>query len=192
MTEHKDSQPKPASVEGIKSWIARCHADGDLSATDAMQAVITEQCQAITQQAEALAQALAEVERLRTVNADQYGALDLASRECTELRAQLMVALQYDGELPPLQQPYDLLWDDDLRWDESEVKDYARQAIANDRAKRVPQYLCNGMRFKVAVRNGEAMLPCLPDELNGRWVAFVAAEDDCHLLAAAPSPKETL
>lgn len=31
----------------------------------------------------------AEVERLRTVNADQYGALDLAARECSQLRAQL-------------------------------------------------------------------------------------------------------
>tara|TARA_R110000868_G_scaffold54575_1_gene170495 strand:- start:8549 stop:9046 length:498 start_codon:yes stop_codon:yes gene_type:complete len=67
--------------------------------------------------------------------------------------------------------------------------DQLRQAIADDRAKQVPQYLCNGMRFKVANRNGEAMLPCLPDELAGRWVALVAAEDDCHLLAAAPGPK---
>jgi hypothetical protein len=47
-------------------------------------------------------------------------------------------------------------------------------------------YLANGTRFKVAVRNGEAMLPYLPDELGGRWVALVAADDDCHLKITAP------
>ena len=43
------------------------------------------------------------------------------------------------------------------------------------------KYLANGMRFKVAIRNKEAMLPLLPEDLGGRWVALVAAEDDCHL-----------
>ena len=56
-------------------------------------------------------------------------------------------------------------------------------ALAALRAQPASQYLCNATRFKVAVRNGEAMLPCLPDELGGRWVALVAAEDDCHLRA---------
>ena len=51
------------------------------------------------------------------------------------------------------------------------------------RAQPASKYLFNATRFKVAVRNGEAMLPCLPDELGGRWVALVAAEDDCHLMA---------
>jgi hypothetical protein len=59
----------------------------------------------------------------------------------------------------------------------------AREAIAALRAQPASQYLCNAIRFKVTVRNGEAMLPCLPDELGGRWVALVAAEDDCHLRA---------
>ena len=55
--------------------------------------------------------------------------------------------------------------------------------VAALRAQPASKYLCNATRFKVAVRNGEAMLPCLPDELDGRWVALVAAEDDCHLRA---------
>ena len=56
-------------------------------------------------------------------------------------------------------------------------------ALAALRAQPASQYLCNGTPFKVAVRNGDAMLPYLPDELGGRWVALVAAEDDCHLRA---------
>jgi chromosome segregation ATPase len=133
---HKNSQPKPASVEEIKSWIARCHAAGDLSATDAqakqieakdveilrlqhevvnrnqraldgdkavatltaaldredaMQAVITDQRQAITQQAEALAQALADVERLQY----EVDAIQAIKEERDQLRAQL-AALQAD------------------------------------------------------------------------------------------------
>ena len=56
-------------------------------------------------------------------------------------------------------------------------------ALAALRARPASQYLCSGTPFKVAVRNGDAMLPYLPDELGGRWVALVAAEDDCHLRA---------
>lgn len=43
-------------------------------------------------------------------------------------------------------------------------------------------YLCNGTRFKVAVHElaGTGVYG-LPLELNGRWVALVAADDDCHL-----------
>lgn len=61
--------------------------------------------------------------------------------------------------------------------------DQFHAALAALRAQPASQYLCNGTPFKVAVRNGDAMLPYLPDELGGRWVALVAAEDDCHLRA---------
>ncbi|SOZ63499.1 hypothetical protein CBM2617_A70063 [Cupriavidus taiwanensis] len=49
------------------------------------------------------------------------------------------------------------------------------------------QYLCGGTRFKVS----HGMIAGLPAELNGRWVAFVAADDDVQLLAT-PTIKEPL
>jgi len=54
--------------------------------------------------------------------------------------------------------------------------------------QRMPEYLLGGMRFKVCVPNYRdgAEIIGIPEELNGRWVAFVAAENDCHLRSAAP------
>ena len=73
---------------------------------------------------------------------------------------------------------------DNPTWKESGDCELAWRAwLAALRARPASQYLCNGTPFKVAVRNGDAMLPYLPDELGGRWVALVAAEDDCHLRA---------
>lgn len=54
--------------------------------------------------------------------------------------------------------------------------------------QRMPEYLLGGMRFKVCVpkyRDGAEIIG-IPEELNDRWVAFVAAENDCHMLSAAP------
>ncbi len=45
------------------------------------------------------------------------------------------------------------------------------------------QYLLNGTRFKLNF-DGEGTVICFRNyfkELHGRWVALVAAEDDCHL-----------
>jgi hypothetical protein len=67
------------------------------------------------------------------------------------------------------------------KWLEDEVAAKLNAALAALRARPTIKYLCNGVSFKVHVRNGDAMLPWLPDELGGRWVALVAAEDDCHL-----------
>lgn len=51
-------------------------------------------------------------------------------------------------------------------------------------------YLCDGMRFKVAATSSTMPvvgIAGLPAALAGRWVALVAADDDCHL-TAAPEP----
>jgi hypothetical protein len=49
-------------------------------------------------------------------------------------------------------------------------------------------YLANGARFKVThdSRQSDGRIYGLPSELNGRWVALVAADDDCHLKVTAP------
>lgn len=55
-------------------------------------------------------------------------------------------------------------------------------------------YLLNGMRFKMSFfedEDGASYVTCFNNfekELDGRWVALVAAEDDRHLEAAPPSP----
>ena len=50
------------------------------------------------------------------------------------------------------------------------------------------QFLCDATRFKVRQHEGDVAgrIFGLPRELNGRWVALVAADDDCHLKLAAP------
>lgn len=50
------------------------------------------------------------------------------------------------------------------------------------------QFLCDATRFKVRQHEGDeaGRIYGLPSELNGRWVALVAADDDCHLKLAAP------
>jgi len=51
------------------------------------------------------------------------------------------------------------------------------------------KFLANGMRFKLTGSAGcAASYIGFPPELGGRWVALVAAEDNCHL-AAAPQAK---
>lgn len=50
------------------------------------------------------------------------------------------------------------------------------------------KFLLNGMRFKMAF-DGEGTVICFRNfgrELHGKWVALVAAENDCHL---QPAPK---
>lgn len=52
------------------------------------------------------------------------------------------------------------------------------------------QFLCDATRFKVCRHEGDgaARIYGLPSELNGRWVALVAADDNCHLAAARSQP----
>lgn len=49
-------------------------------------------------------------------------------------------------------------------------------------------YLANGTRFKVTLTDRDCYIKNLPRELGGRWVALIAAEDDCHLKAAPVQP----
>lgn len=50
------------------------------------------------------------------------------------------------------------------------------------------KFLANGTRFKLSfdTRGRVSSLWHFMDELDGRWVALVAAEDDCHLQSAQP------
>ena len=51
-----------------------------------------------------------------------------------------------------------------------------------------PKFLANGTRFKLSfdTRGKVSSLWNFMDELDGRWVALVASEDDCHLQSAQP------
>ena len=51
-------------------------------------------------------------------------------------------------------------------------------------------YLANGTRFKVTLTDNDCYIKSLPKELGGRWVALIAAEDDCHLNAAPVDVKD--
>ena len=48
------------------------------------------------------------------------------------------------------------------------------------------KFLAKGMRFKTSQFPYGVCINGLPKELAGRWVALVAAEDDCHLKPAPP------
>lgn len=49
------------------------------------------------------------------------------------------------------------------------------------------QFLANGTRFKTTLlADGSVRITGLPYELAGRWVALVAAENDCHMKLTAP------
>jgi hypothetical protein len=53
------------------------------------------------------------------------------------------------------------------------------------------QFLANGVRFKLVNCGPNASgFVGFPKELAGRWVALVAAEDDCHLRLSAPKQAE--
>lgn len=138
MTESNKTQPKPASVEEIlvalKEEVGHDHNQETI-------ALLTKAGQAITQQTESLAQAQAEINLWKSKHKCAVALLGEALQESTneheannKLSAQL-AALQYDGELPPLPAPdgFDLLSRKTAFHDRT-LQDYARQAIANDRA----------------------------------------------------------
>jgi methyl coenzyme M reductase beta subunit len=89
---YKDSQPKPASVEEIMGLADKYR---DLTVGHGTAKARAELHQAITQQAEALAQALDEADDWHHAN----NMRKKAEAERDQLRAQL-AALQYNGELP--------------------------------------------------------------------------------------------
>lgn len=73
-------------------------------------------------------------------------------------------------------------------FDEGEV-DNAITAIKQALAAPVQEpvkFLANGTRFKTSEFPYGVCINGLPKELSGRWVALVAAEDDCHLQLTTP------
>jgi hypothetical protein len=63
-------------------------------------------------------------------------------------------------------------------------EEYTAISAAPQQAQGVPQFLANGARYKVSWSDAGCYISGLPPELSGRWVAFVAADDNCHLAAA--------
>jgi len=63
-----------------------------------------------------------------------------------------------------------------------------RTAIAEVEGQKPVEFLANGARFKTSEFPYGVCINGLPKELSGRWVALVAAEDDCHLALQAPTP----
>jgi hypothetical protein len=66
-----------------------------------------------------------------------------------------------------------------------------KQAIAELESQEPVAFLANGTRFKLSM-DDEGKVNCFwnQKELDGRWVALVAAEDDCHLNLTHP-PQRT-
>ena len=54
-------------------------------------------------------------------------------------------------------------------------------------------FLANGTRFKISYdsRQSGGQIHGIPAELGGQWVAFVAADDDCHLKLTSPPAQRT-
>jgi hypothetical protein len=228
MTEHKDSQPKPASVEeilGLMYAYAKAIIMGEHSTIDPAHARSNLR-QAITQQAEALAQALAEVERLKLESAHwhpendelraqvnrlgelitlQHNAGEELAAQCLEdqkeidqLRTQL-AALQYDGELPePLIPASSLINEANGIHGRLYTADQVRQAIANDRAKRVPQgYKLVPVESTTAMENATIDLDAFKlGDISpmGFRISPQQLFRECYkrMIAAAPSPKDGL
>jgi len=68
----------------------------------------------------------------------------------------------------------------------------AKQALEVQAQGEAVVFLCDGTRFKVRQNEGDeaGRIYGLPSELNGRWVALVAADDDCHLKMTHPQASE--
>jgi hypothetical protein len=213
---YKDSQPKPASVE-VMTWNQMSQSADFLNglpmrhvpAAALMTIEIKELRRAITQQAEALAQALAENSNLNselTAALKNWGHMQQDRDECKEATilanqrfktAEAKLAtLQYDGELPPLPESS---WSTSTSfdyWNKNAMQDYARQAIANDRAKWVlqlpehatPQMQIAGAGVKIDMTGVDAE----PGTVGWLTAARVWMVMHRAALAAAPSPKEGL
>jgi len=61
-----------------------------------------------------------------------------------------------------------------------------RTAIEAAEKQEPVKFLANGTRFKAAEYPHGVCIKGLPKELAGRWVALVAAEDDCHMKLTTP------
>lgn len=67
----------------------------------------------------------------------------------------------------------------------------APEPLAQPEQKPV-KFLAYGSRFKISYdkRQSSGKIDCIPAELGGRWVALVAAEDDCHLNLLSPPRRQ--
>ena len=81
---------------------------------------------------------------------------------------------------------------------EREMRDQAVQAgqkLIEELSKQEGEpvaFLANGTRFKISYdsRQSGGQIHGIPPELGGRWVAFVAADDDCHLKLTMPQQRK--
>ena len=60
--------------------------------------------------------------------------------------------------------------------EDQEREDTARAALLTHAATGSAEFLAGGARYKIS----GGSIRGLPRELDGRWVALVAADDDCH------------
>jgi hypothetical protein len=85
-----------------------------------------------------------------------------------------------------------------IKWSANNFGNYTAEQIGElfwlEPAQQEPvAFLANGTRFKISYdsRQSGGQIHGIPPELGGRWVAFVAADDDCHLkLTSPPAQKE--
>jgi hypothetical protein len=86
----------------------------------------------------------------------------------------------------------------EYHWDDHAVRD-AIAAIEAELAKpqaepdigdTLDKFLCNGTRIKLNFNKAGNMtsLQNMAHDLQGRWVALVPAENDCHLKPRSPAP----
>jgi hypothetical protein len=68
------------------------------------------------------------------------------------------------------------------------------EALAKQEQGEPVAFLANGVRFKLNFdsKGRVSSLWNYLSELDGRWVALVAAEDDCHLKLTAPKSQQNL
>ena len=70
-----------------------------------------------------------------------------------------------------------------------EAKEALYEALAQPEQEPVA-FLADATRFKVTLTQDDCKITNLPRELGGRWVALVAAENDCHMKLTAPPQRE--
>jgi hypothetical protein len=68
------------------------------------------------------------------------------------------------------------------------LKDEIRTFLAAEPEAEPVKFLCDATRFKVTGSKAEGMIYGLPQNLIGKWVAFVDADNGQHLKLTKPEP----
>jgi hypothetical protein len=77
----------------------------------------------------------------------------------------------------------------DYREEESdELRDDIIAYLATEKEAEPVTFLCDATRFKVTGSKAEGMIYGLPQNLIGKWVAFVDADNGQHLRYTKPEP----